>query len=58
MPGVASRQVWPSRSPSPLRQRIPSASCQARMMIEGSAKRTAEEIGGQLKVAFQRQGWI
>jgi hypothetical protein len=26
--------------------------------IEGSAKRTAQEIGDKLKVAFQNQGWI
>lgn len=26
--------------------------------IEGSAKRTAKEIADQLRVAFQRQGWI
>ncbi len=26
--------------------------------IEGSAKRTAEEIGDELRVAFQKQGWI
>jgi hypothetical protein len=26
--------------------------------IEGAAKRTAKEIGDQLRVAFQKQGWI
>jgi len=26
--------------------------------IEGSAKRTAKEIGAELKVAFQKQGWL
>ncbi len=26
--------------------------------IEGSAKRTAEKIGDELRVAFQKQGWI
>ena len=26
--------------------------------IEGSAKRTAKDIGDQLKAAAQRQGWI
>jgi hypothetical protein len=26
--------------------------------IEGSAKRTAEEIGKHLKAAFEKQGWI
>jgi hypothetical protein len=29
-----------------------------RTTIEGSAKRTAQEIGTQLKAAAQRQGWI
>jgi hypothetical protein len=29
-----------------------------RTTIEGTAKRTAKEIGDQLRVAFQRQGWI
>ncbi|HYB43037.1 MAG TPA: DUF4410 domain-containing protein [Candidatus Methylomirabilis sp.] len=29
-----------------------------RTTIEGAAKRTAKEIGAQLKVACQRQGWI
>jgi hypothetical protein len=29
-----------------------------RTTIEGSAKRTAKEIGDQLKLAAQRQGWI
>ena len=29
-----------------------------RATIEGSAKRTAKKIADQLRVAFQRQGWI
>jgi len=29
-----------------------------RTTIEGNAKRTAKEIGDQLKIAFQKQGWI
>jgi hypothetical protein len=29
-----------------------------RTTIEGDAKRTAKEIGDQLKIAFQKQGWI
>jgi hypothetical protein len=29
-----------------------------RTTIEGDAKRTAKEIGDQLKIAFQRQGWV
>ena len=29
-----------------------------RTTIEGSAKRTAKEIGDQLQVAFRKQGWI
>jgi hypothetical protein len=29
-----------------------------RTTIEGDAKRTAKEVGDQLKIAFQRQGWV
>jgi Domain of unknown function (DUF4410) len=29
-----------------------------RTTIDGSAKRTAKEIGDQLKIAFQKQGWV
>jgi hypothetical protein len=29
-----------------------------RSTIEGSAKRTAKEIGDELRVAFEKQGWL
>ena len=30
----------------------------APLVFEGTAKKTAKEISDQLRVAFQKQGWI
>jgi Domain of unknown function (DUF4410) len=63
MPGVAVPLVVAAASGNPIGLIVSSAAkaegeISGRTTIEGAAQRTAKEIGDQLKVAFQRQGWI
>ena len=63
MPGVAVPVVVAAASGNPIGLIVSSAAkaegeISGRTTIEGAAQRTAKEIGDQLKVAFQRQGWI
>jgi len=62
-PGVAAPLVVAAASGNPIGLIVSSAAkaegeMSGRTTIEGAAKRTAKEIGDQLKVAFQKQGWI
>jgi uncharacterized protein DUF4410 len=62
-PGVAVPAVIAAASGNPIGFIVSSAAkvegqVSGRTTIEGDAKRTAKEIADQLRVAFQRQGWI
>lgn len=62
-PGVAVPLVMVAATGNPIGLIVSSAAkaegeLSGRTTIEGTAKRTAKEIGDQLRVAFQRQGWI
>ena len=62
-PGVAVPLVVAAASGNPIGLIVSSAAkaegeMSGRTTIEGAAKRTAKEIGDQLKAAFQKQGWI
>jgi hypothetical protein len=62
-PGVAVPLVVAAASGNPIGLIVNSAAkaegeVSGRTTIEGAAKRTAKEIADQLRVAFQKQGWI
>jgi hypothetical protein len=62
-PGVAVPLVVAAASGNPIGLIVSSAvkaegEMSGRTTIEGAAKRTAKEIADQLRVAFQKQGWI
>ena len=62
-PGVAAPLAVAIASGNPIGLAVSSAAkiegqLSGRATIEGSAKRTAKKIADQLRVAFQRQGWI
>ena len=62
-PGVALPLAMAVASGNPIGLAVSSAvkiegEASGRTTIEGSAKRTAKEIGDQLKIRFQEQGWI
>lgn len=62
-PGVALPLVTLAATGNPIGLIVSSAAkaegeLSGRTTIEGSAKRTAKEIADQLKIAFQKQGWI
>lgn len=62
-PGVAVPLVIAAASGNPIGFVVSSAAkvegqMSGRTTIEGDAKRTAKEIGDQIKVACQKQGWI
>jgi hypothetical protein len=62
-PGVAVPLVMAAATGNPIGLIISTAAkaegqLSGRTTIEGTAKRTAKEIGDQLRGAFQRQGWI
>ncbi len=62
-PGVAVPLVMAAATGNPIGLIISSAlkvegQASGRTTIEGTAKRTAKEIADQLRVAFQKQGWI
>ncbi len=62
-PGVAVPLAVAAASGNPIGLIVSSAAkaegeMSGRTTIEGAAKRTAKEIGDQLRVAFQKQGWI
>ena len=62
-PGVAVPLVVLAASGNPIGLIVSSAAkaegeMSGRTTIEGAAKRTAKEIADQLKIAFQKQGWI
>jgi hypothetical protein len=62
-PGVAVPLVMAAATGNPIGLIVSSAvkaegQVSGRTTIEGTAKRTAKEIADQLRVAFQRQGWI
>ncbi|HYB40658.1 MAG TPA: hypothetical protein VEL75_02750, partial [Candidatus Methylomirabilis sp.] len=63
MPGVAAPAVVAVATGNPIGLIVGGAlkvggEVTGRSTIEGSAERTAKEISDQLRVAFQRQGWI
>lgn len=62
-PGVAVPLVMAAATGNPIGLIVSSAlkaqgEMSGRTTIEGAAKQTADEIAKQLKVAFQKQGWI
>ena len=62
-PGVVAPLAVAIASGNPIGLAVGSAAkiegqLSGRATIEGSAKRTAKKIADQLRVAFQRQGWI
>jgi hypothetical protein len=62
-PGVAVPLVIAAATGNPIGFVVSSAAkvegqVSGRTTIEGDAKRTAEEIAAQIKVACQKQGWI
>ncbi len=62
-PGVAVPLVMAAATGNPIGLIVSSAvkaegQVSGRTTIEGTAKRTAKEIADQLRVAFQKQGWI
>ena len=62
-PGVAIPLAVAAASGNPIGLVVSSAAkvegeVSGRTTIEGAAKRTAKEIADQLRVAFQKQGWI
>jgi hypothetical protein len=62
-PGVAVPLVVAAATGNPIGLIVSSAvkaegELSGRSTIEGAAKRTADEIAAQLRVAFQKQGWI
>jgi hypothetical protein len=62
-PGIALPLAVAIASGNPIGLAVSTAAkiegqASGRTTIEGSAKRTAQEIGEQLKIRFQRQGWI
>ena len=52
-PGVAVPLALAIASGNPIGLAVSSA-----MKVEGAEKRTAKEIADQLRVSFQREGWI
>ena len=62
-PGVAVPLVVAAATANPIGLIVSSAAkaegeLSGRTTIEGTAKRTAKEISDQMRLAFQRQGWI